>query len=308
MSLASIIVPTYNRPELLLRAVASIKNQSYADWELIIIADHCNDQTREVIKELEKDKRIRSFLQDKNIGAARARNIGIDEARGRYLAFLDDDDEWHPDKLLLQIRAIKENRCCLVSCDYEIITRDGRIHMNGREHFTPEDILYRNIAGSFSFCLTERDLLSDTRINGELPAFQDWDLWIKLMHRSSLPGLTIRKPLVSYHQDHEFTRISSRFPAREKALEILLSDHEKLMSASHRYSIRAFYERLKMQAKESFSLRGYLRIIRYMVLARHIPCPGTIYSSLVLPLFIGRRNLVKELVQLIGKTMKGSGE
>ena len=100
--IVSIIIPTYNRSDLLLRAVNSVLSQSYTDYELIIVDDYSSDNTQEVISSF-SDTRIISIQRERNGGLSAARNTGIEQARGEYIAFLDDDDEWVPEKLTEQV-------------------------------------------------------------------------------------------------------------------------------------------------------------------------------------------------------------
>lgn len=98
--LVSIIVPVYNAAEFLEETVQSVRNQTYEKWELLLVDDCSTDQSRSLIERFAgEDGRIRPVLQEKNRGAAQARNRGIREAAGRYIAFLDADDLWKPEKL-----------------------------------------------------------------------------------------------------------------------------------------------------------------------------------------------------------------
>ncbi|RLF83553.1 glycosyl transferase, partial [Thermococci archaeon] len=99
----SVIIPTYNRANLLKRAIASVLNQTFTDFELIVVDDASPDNTPEVVRSI-NDGRIRYVRLKKNSGGPVARNTGIRKARGRFIALLDDDDEWLPNRLELQIK------------------------------------------------------------------------------------------------------------------------------------------------------------------------------------------------------------
>ena len=100
----SVIIPTYNRAKLLPRAIKSVLNQTFKDFEVIIVDDGSTDNTEEVINEFQKhNKRIKYIRHEKNKGAAAARNTGIKIAQGEYIAFQDSDDEWLPNKLEKQM-------------------------------------------------------------------------------------------------------------------------------------------------------------------------------------------------------------
>ena len=104
----SVIIPTYNRAHLIGRAIESVLSQTYNCFEIIIVDDASVDGTERVFKN-HSDKRIRYIRSDKNMGPAGARNIGIESARGKYIAFLDSDDEWLPEKLKKQIRVFERS-------------------------------------------------------------------------------------------------------------------------------------------------------------------------------------------------------
>lgn len=105
----SVIIPTHNRAEMLKRAVKSVLTQTWeGKFELIIISDGSTDNTKEVVRSF-NDSRIRFFKHEKARGASAARNTGLREAKGEYIAFLDDDDEWTPNKLEVQMPVIENS-------------------------------------------------------------------------------------------------------------------------------------------------------------------------------------------------------
>lgn len=115
----SIIIPTYNREKTITEAIKSILNQTYQDFELLIIDDGSTDRTRELVEAI-KDSRVK-YLYQENQGACVARNYGIDCSRGSYIAFQDSDDLWLPEKLEKQLKVFQNNKnidivCCKASC------------------------------------------------------------------------------------------------------------------------------------------------------------------------------------------------
>lgn len=113
----SVVVPTYNRAGILHRALNSVLQQTYMNFELIVVDDHSGDGTPLAIAKFEDDTRVRSFRHEANFGQSRALNTGIAAARGEYVAFLDDDDEWLPTKLASQV-AILDNASSKVGLVY----------------------------------------------------------------------------------------------------------------------------------------------------------------------------------------------
>jgi glycosyltransferase involved in cell wall biosynthesis len=107
--MVSVIIPTYNRESFLSRAIQSVLSQTYSNWELLVVDDGSTDNTRKVVNEyIKKDNRIKYFYKE-NGGQGSARNLGIKHASGEYIAFLDSDDEWLPEKLELQIDLLEKN-------------------------------------------------------------------------------------------------------------------------------------------------------------------------------------------------------
>lgn len=130
--LVSIITPTYNCGRYIGRTIDSVLAQTYENWEMIIIDDRSTDDTRAVVNEyVAKDRRIKYFLLDENSGAAVARTKAMELADGEYMAFLDSDDIWLPEKLRLQLEFMKENGYAFTCTAYEQIDEEdnslGRI-------------------------------------------------------------------------------------------------------------------------------------------------------------------------------------
>ncbi len=123
----SIIMPTYNSEKFISASIFSVKNQTYSNWELIIIDDCSSDNTEQAIKEFSSsDHRIKYIKLDKNSGAAVARNRGVEIASGEYLAFLDSDDVWLPSKLEKQLKFMMGNGYLFTSTNYEYVDEQGQ--------------------------------------------------------------------------------------------------------------------------------------------------------------------------------------
>ena len=106
----TVVIPTYNRAELLKEAIQSVFDQTFENFELIVIDDHSTDKTKDVVSSFH-DSRIKYILNDHAKGGAGTRNAGIFRAKGEWIAFLDDDDIWLPKKLELQYKKIQEIDC-----------------------------------------------------------------------------------------------------------------------------------------------------------------------------------------------------
>lgn len=138
--LVSIIVPVYNAEEFINDTIKTVQDQTYKNWELIMIDDCSTDRSTEQILKYKSDK-IKLIKLKKNSGAAICRNTGIKEAKGRYIAFLDADDLWKKEKLEVQLEFMKEKKCAFSFTGYEFADKDGV--GNGKIVKVPEKINYK---------------------------------------------------------------------------------------------------------------------------------------------------------------------
>lgn len=123
--LVSIIIPLYNSEKYIEETIKSVLDQTYKNWEMLIIDDCSTDNGAEIVKKYQDDKRIKYFKLDINSGAAVCRNKGIELSNGEYIAFLDSDDLWKKEKLEKQIRFMKENNYSISFTEYEEIDENG---------------------------------------------------------------------------------------------------------------------------------------------------------------------------------------
>lgn len=144
--LVSIIMPSYNTARFIEESIRSVLAQTYENWELIIVDDCSSDNTDEVVAKIE-DNRIRYYKNEKNSGAAVSRNRALKEARGKWIAFLDSDDLWMPEKLEKQIRFMEDNGYYFSYTNY--IEIDESSKPNGRSVTGPKHI---GKVGMYSYC------------------------------------------------------------------------------------------------------------------------------------------------------------
>lgn len=124
--LISIVVPVYNAEQFLKDTIKSVEEQTYSNWELIFVNDCSEDNSVQIIKnEMKQNSKIKLIQLKNNSGAAIARNTGITEAKGRYIAFIDADDTWNKEKLEKQIKFMKKNNCAFSFTSYEFANEDG---------------------------------------------------------------------------------------------------------------------------------------------------------------------------------------
>ena len=184
-NLVSIITPFYNSSKFIDECVNSVISQSYTNWELLIVDDYSDDNSKELLLNLEKrDERIQVIFLDNNIGAANARNVAILKAKGKYIAFLDSDDSWDYQKLDKQISFMIKNEIAFSYTSYQSISENG-LDIIGVIN-APYKMAYNNyLKNTIIGCLT---VVIDIEKVGdfEMPSIRsshDMALWLLIMKR-----------------------------------------------------------------------------------------------------------------------------
>lgn len=223
-NLISVIVPTHNRDNLLLRALNSIINQSYQNFEVLVIDDIGNNSTKRVVDSL-NDKRFIYIRNDIKNGATYSRNIGIKNAKGQYIAFLDDDDEWYPNKLQLQLNLFLKNTTLGVvygKLDINIpslnITYATKPQKKG---FIYNELLIENYVGGTIIPMLNLNVISKEEcfFDVDFPAREEYDLWIRLAKKYQFDF--VDEVLAVAYTDFNEKRISSNIDSYEKGIELL---------------------------------------------------------------------------------------
>ena len=198
-ALVSIITPSYNSVRFINECICSVLEQTYTNWELLIVDDASEDSSKHLINAFtEKDSRIRPFFLDENVGAAEARNVAINEAKGRYIAFLDIDDVWKKEKLTEQIGFMKNHDIAFSFSSYHPMSEDGNQIFKEIEAPLIMDynlFLKNTIIGCLTVVL-DKSKIGDIRMPN-LRTSQDMALWLSIM-RSGVSAYGIQKSLAYY--------------------------------------------------------------------------------------------------------------
>lgn len=135
--LVSIITPSYNSEKYIEKTIESVIAQTYGNWEMIIVDDCSDDSTCEIVESIsEREPRVKLIRQEQNGGAAKARNRALEESKGRFIAYLDADDIWYPEKLQKQVDFMLKNKAGFSCASYEVIDDDGN-KLNKEVHMLP---------------------------------------------------------------------------------------------------------------------------------------------------------------------------
>jgi glycosyltransferase involved in cell wall biosynthesis len=239
MTRFSIIIPTYNRGYLIGEAIRSVLDQSYPEFELIIVDDGSTDNTREVVAAFKSEK-IKYFFKQ-NEERAIARNYGAVHATGNYLIFLDSDDKPTPNHLLLIYTFLQANRFepKFIFTGYKVVTQEGALVS---EHdlsntFRPELLAYGNTLGC-SAVVIEASLFAEYKFNTDphLTVFEDWELWLRVMSKTKLYCIPGKSIVLLNHQGRSVLNIDADYMVkRVNCLKRIVLNEVNLVSTSFYY-------------------------------------------------------------------------
>jgi len=247
--IVSVIIPTFNRGWIIKEAIDSVLNQAFESFELIVVDDGSTDNTLDILTEY-KDRII--LIKQRNRGVSAARNRGMDAASGRFIAFLDSDDLWLPQKLNRQIEFFDSNPDALICQTQETWIRDGVRVNPGKRHRKVSGMIFEP---SLHLCLVspsavmvKRSLLDEVGFFDEnLPACEDYDMWLRIGYKH--PIFLIDTPLIIKRGGH--TDQLSKNPAldkyRIKALKKIL-DRNVLSEKQHRAAIKVLQDKCTVYA------------------------------------------------------------
>jgi len=265
--LISIVIPTHNRPEMLIRAIDSIVKQTYKNWEIIIVDDASTIDIKSIIEEHYKNKyKIYYYKNDKNVGACKSRNIGINKAKGTYIAGLDDDDEFCKSRLEVLIQII--NDYSFATADYFIYS-ENRIKINKEKRglINLKDQLFYNKATN-NVLIEKEKLILIGGYDENLSSSQDYDLWLRVIKEFG-PAIRAKTPLYIIHEEHEQRistspkKLSGHFKCYLKHKEIMCIN----MKIAHHIRLKR-YRNAKIPFRYLFikrPLRLFVDDIKYML-------------------------------------------
>ncbi len=266
----SVIIPTYNRGNLIARAIQSVLKQTHQNFEIIVIDDASADNTKEVIQSF-NDSRIKYIKHQVNKGGSAARNTGIKIAQGKYIAFLDSDDEWLPEKLEKQVKKIKESneKVGVIYTRYWILQNNKKFLSKEPQKRGDifEDELFEDWITPTSCVLVKKECFE--RVGGfdeNLPVRQDYDMWLRISKYFYFDF--IKEPLVKIYLDRDTNRITS-------------TDFKKQISAENQ-----ILEKIKKEIY-SWPLRKQKKLIsrHYYILGKRLCVNGNT--------FLGRKFFLK---------------
>ena len=269
----SVIIPTFNRKKTIGRAIQSVKNQSLSPFEILIIDDGSKDGTEEWVKE--KFQNIKYIYQN-NQGVSSARNIGIENAYGDWVAFLDSDDEWLPNKLYEQVKAIGLNPEMKFFHTNEIWIRNGIRVNQMKKHKKYGGYIFEKCLDicrvSPSSVLIQKEVFNDIGIFDEsLRVCEDYDLWLRIT--SKYPVVFLDIPLIYKYGGHadQLSKVndgieSYRIQSLEKIIKsVSLSNEQKVMAVNALINKMKIFSKGLEKRKKTIELKELKKNIQYWI-------------------------------------------
>lgn len=280
----SVIITTYgNRTEKLKRAINSVLNQSFKDFEIIIVDDNGNNleiknKNRELIENLNFDKKIKYFTYTENKGANFARNFGIKNCQGKYIAFLDDDDEFIPDKLKFVYEEIMKEEIGLIYSNVNYID-DLKNYIEEKKYYdekkSKKEILKRNFIGPTSAVILNKNILNEVgTFNEELKSCQDWEMWIRVIFCNKKIKKINKALIFCYVDREEKTRITNNYNGKlqghKKVFEIIKSNYLNNFSEEDKEEI-LYYQKMGIVTTHytNFNFKKYRKEFREIYSFKH---------------------------------------
>ena len=201
MELVSIIIPYYKKKDFIKDTLVSILNQTYQNFEIIIIYDDENKSDYDYLKELiNEDERVQILVNDQKLGAGLSRNKGINQSKGSFIAFIDADDIWKKDKLEIQISFMKKNQSIFSHTSYDVINKDDDIigFRKARTFLKTNDIIKSCDIGLSTVIFKKK--IKDLNLKFvDLKTKEDFVLWLKILDKNIRLD-SIDKPLTSWRK------------------------------------------------------------------------------------------------------------
>ncbi|WP_203332308.1 glycosyltransferase family 2 protein [Planococcus beigongshangi] len=287
----SVVIPTYNRAQFIERTINSVLQQTFGDFEIIVVDDASNDNTEEVVKNI-NDSRIRYVRLPNNTNGTRPRNYGIELSTGKFIAFLDSDDEWMPEKLEKQLNFILasvkgiDNIMCFTGLvlddEFSRITKRNKPYINGMDIMS-----YIFLGGNTvqtSTYMVSSSLAKAVKFDSDLRKHQDWDFCLRLRNNRA-EFLYLDECLSIWHVGNRKDRLSNANSNGNSSLEWLESKKGQLSLSTQsifqlivtvddlvmkkKYN-RAALLAIKSLVKRKIGFFAFLRITARIVLPSHL--------------------------------------
>jgi glycosyltransferase involved in cell wall biosynthesis len=273
----SVIIPTRNRYSFVPRAIQSVLNQTYQDFEVLVVDDASDDHTEEIVKGF-SDERITYIHHEVKRGGSAARNTGIKLSKGEFIAFLDDDDQWLPEKLQCQMHLFS-NSPTVVGAIYTGVLKCSTSKDQVLKEIIPtkrgmifRELLFSNCIATTSTILIKRECFEKVGLFDEkLSSCQDWDMWIRLSQDFQFDFTEHSLVKFYVHENSITTDYQARIQGRQVLLEKIfhhIASQPKLVANYYFENSRIFFlmnDRHKGKAEMRQVIKNYPTNIKYLI-------------------------------------------
>ena len=314
----SVIIPTYNQSTLLSEAIKSVLSQTFTDYELIIIDDESTDNTKEIVADYQKDTDKIRYVFQKNGGPSAARNTGIKKSNGEYIAFLDHDDLWLPDKLMKQVKFLDNNmNYAMVFADvYEfngnIITEEKKLREIDRRHMSGYILKYlilRCFIPSPSVMIRKSIVKEIGYFDTRFLFSQDWDYYIRVARKHEIGFLD--EVLVGYrrHSGNITNNLELHIKERHRIVDsafdrkIMPQSLSKYKRLSHGFICFEHGEEYVIRGSHAKARPAIIKSLYYNPLSIKTYC--LLFKALLSPKFLAWLKHKKHTIMKTGKEHKG---
>ncbi|TGL45811.1 glycosyltransferase [Leptospira perdikensis] len=276
-AVVSVIMNCYNGQEYLREAIDSVINQTYPHWELIFWDNQSTDESSKIVKSY-SDNRIKYYYSPIHTKLYPGRNLALEKINGRYIAFLDTDDVWHPDKLNENIAILNKKEYSLVSSNYYLINRQSKIlkraiRFNKKSGHITGELINDYYIGILTVVLDRKLLKSEEKPFSEnFNHVGDFDLFLRLSEDNKI---YYDSRTLAYYRIHE-NNLSSK-----KSLELL----REIKVMERTLEKRDFYKKQKHLIQNLILVRKYLLFKQFIVKGRHIPLMELVSLFVRKPIF-----------------------
>lgn len=219
--MVSIITPAYNAEKYIRFTIESVISQTYGDWEMLIVDDCSTDETKKIICEYQnRDNRIKYIATDEKLFLLGARNKAIKEAKGRFIAFIDSDDCWYPNKLESQIKFMIDNLYSFTFTYYNVIDSNGNLNkgvVKSPEKVVHRDFYYKNQVGILTVIIDSEKLGKFYFQKGTPKGVEDYSMWFEITKMTN--GYCLETPL-SYYRVHSHSMSSNKIANASRVWEL----------------------------------------------------------------------------------------
>jgi len=299
----SVIIPTYNRAHMVGHAIQSVLDQTYQDFEIVVVDDASKDNTEEVVKSF-NDKRVRYIKHERNEGVAAARNTGIKATKSKYVAFQDSDDEWLPEKLEKQMVGFRtaSSNIGVVYTAFLRIEGDKETYIPSPESTPKEGDIYDSLVrGNFvatPAAVVKRECFAKAGMFDEgIPCLEDWELWLRISKYYHFK--CIDQPLTIAYSGTPGSILANQ-GALARGYELILKKHYGDIKEKGRKLLASYY----IAAGNKLCLSGEFKRGRNYLIKAALAYPLNIaYLGAALASLLGQRGYNKAAV--MHQTIRG---